>query len=302
MNSESFPKIHLSTFWQATLGDFELISLLIKISSMNFDFYQKIYSFQQKTEAVPPNEKVAGWAFQLICLMYPEKAACFSSSPEDIAQKFNQLQSDLVDLLNSTKACSDQDNLQKAKMFFDELPDLYRILNTDIEAILNGDPAAHSRFEVIRAYPGFHAIGAYRIANKLLTLNTPFLPRIITEQAHSATGIDIHPAARIGEYFFIDHGTGIVIGETCEIGNHVKLYQGVTLGALSVDKTMANTKRHPTVEDNVIIYSNATILGGDTVIGHNSVIGGNVWITKSIPPNTTVYHKPEIEVVEQIKI
>ena len=281
------------------LLEFDLISQLVKISSMNLDFYQKIYSIQQRTEAVPANDKIAGWASQLICLMYPERAACFSSSPEEIAQKFNQLQYELVELLNSTKACQDHDNIKKASQFFDALPEMYRVLNTDIEAILQGDPAAHTRFEVIRAYPGFQAISFYRIAHALLQLGTPLLPRIITEHAHSFTGIDIHPGAEIGEFFFIDHGTGIVIGETCAIGNHVKLYQGVTLGALSVHKSLANTKRHPTVQDNVIIYSNATILGGDTVIGHDSIVGGNVWITKSIPAYSTVYHKPEIEVVEQ---
>ncbi len=290
------------SYRRPALGEFELISLLIKISRMNFDFYQKIYSIQQKTETVPSNDKIAGWASQLICLMYPEKAACFSSSAEEIAQKFNQLQYDLVDLLSSTKACQDHDNLKNAASFFESLPELYRVLNTDIEAILNGDPAAHTRFEVIRAYPGFQAISFYRIAHSLLELGTPLLPRIITEYAHSVTGIDIHPGARIGEYFFIDHGTGIVIGETCTIGNHVKLYQGVTLGALSVHKSLANTKRHPTVEDNVIIYSNATILGGETVIGHNSIVGGNVWLTRSIPAFSTVYHKPDIEVVEQTNV
>ncbi|HET6766244.1 MAG TPA: serine O-acetyltransferase EpsC, partial [Chitinophagaceae bacterium] len=171
----------------------------------------------------------------------------------------------------------------------------------DIEALLAGDPAARTRFEIVRAYPGFYAISFYRIAHALIDLDIPLLPRIITEYAHSKTGIDIHPAAEIGEHFFIDHGTGIVIGETTIIGDHVKLYQGVTLGALSVDKALASVKRHPTVEDHVIIYSGATILGGDTVIGHNSIIGGNVWLTKSIPSCSTVYHRPDIEVVEQIK-
>jgi serine O-acetyltransferase len=175
------------------------------------------------------------------------------------------------------------------------------LLNNDIEATLEGDPAAKARSEVIRAYPGFYAICFYRIAHNLLKLDIELIPRIITEYAHSKTGIDIHPGAEIGEHFFIDHGTGIVIGETCIIGDHVKLYQGVTLGALSVDKSMAYVKRHPTVEDHVIIYSGATILGGETVIGNHSIIGGNVWLTKSIPPYSTVYHRPDIEVVEQIK-
>ena len=132
-----------------------------------------------------------------------------------------------------------------------------------------------------------------------MLLDIPLIPRILTEHAHSKTGIDIHPGAEVGEYLYIDHGTGIVIGETARIGNNVKFYQGVTLGALSVDKSMASVKRHPTVEDNVVIYSGATILGGETVIGHNSVIGGNVWLTKSVPPYSTVYHESKSKVVER---
>ena len=170
-----------------------------------------------------------------------------------------------------------------------------------MEAILNGDPAAKSEFEVIRAYPGFYALSFYRIAHLLLQLEVPLLPRILTEHAHAKTGIDIHPGAIIGEHCYMDHGTGIVIGETAVIGNDVKIYQGVTLGALSVDKSMAATKRHPTIENNVILYSNATVLGGDTVIGHNSIIGGNVWLTGSVPPGSLVYHNSEI-VIEQRKV
>ena len=164
--------------------------------------------------------------------------------------------------------------------------------------MLAGDPAAKDEFEVIRAYPGFYAIAMYRIAHQLLLLEVPLIPRILTEWAHARTGIDIHPGARIGEFLYIDHGTGTVIGETTVIGDHVKLYQGVTLGALSVEKYMADTKRHPTIEDRAIIYSGATILGGDTVIGHDCVIGGNVWLTRSVPPHSTVYHQPIIKVVE----
>ena len=189
-----------------------------------------------------------------------------------------------------------------AKAFFEQLPDLYLLLNTDIQAIFNGDPAARSEFEVIRTYPGFFAISFYRMAHGLYRHDVPLLPRILTEYAHSKTGIDIHPAAEIDEYFYIDHGTGIVIGESCIIGKHVKLYQGVTLGALSVAKNMAYSKRHPTVGDNVVIYAGATILGGETVIGHDSVIGGNVWLTKSVPPNSIVYHKPDITVFNKTKV
>lgn len=267
---------------------------------MNKEFYELIYKQQEGKESVPPNEQIANWVLDLICLLYPEKSDCKNSSANEVEAKFNKLKSELIILLDTTSNCNGS-NETKADKFFSNVPELYRVLNTDIEALLAGDPAARTKFEIIRAYPGFYAISFYRIAHALLDLEIPLLPRIITEYAHSKTGIDIHPAAEIGEYFFIDHGTGIVVGETTIIGDHVKLYQGVTLGALSVDKTMATVKRHPTVEDHVIIYSGATILGGQTIIGHNSIIGGNVWLTKSVPSNSTVYHRPDIEVVEQIK-
>lgn len=268
---------------------------------MEKEFYRHLYTQQQQTEAVPPNEKIAGWVLQLLCLLFPERADCFNHSADEVEAAFTKLQTQLTATLNATKACGHADNAAKAAIFFNELPGLYQSLNADIDAILDGDPAAHTRFEIIRAYPGFVAISFYRIAHALYNLDIPLLPRIITESAHSKTGIDIHPAAQIGQHFFIDHGTGIVIGETCIIGDHVKLYQGVTLGALSVDKTLQQVKRHPTVEDHVIIYSGATILGGETVIGTHSIIGGNVWLTKSIGPHSTVYHKAANEVVEKIK-
>ena len=268
---------------------------------MEKDFYKLIYQQQNGAETVPPNEEIATWVYDLICLLFPEKSDVNLSSPKEVEIRFADLKADLRNLLDATSGCVGDSNKEKANSFFSNLPELYRILNTDIEALLSGDPAARTRFEIIRAYPGFYAISFYRIAHALFDLNIPLLPRNITEYAHSKTGIDIHPAADIGEYFFIDHGTGIVIGETTIIGDHVKLYQGVTLGALSVDKSMASVKRHPTVEDHVIIYSGATILGGETIIGHNSIIGGNVWLTKSIPSCSTVYHRPDIEVVEQIK-
>lgn len=175
--------------------------------------------------------------------------------------------------------------------FFERLPDIQRMLQKDITAGFNGDPAAQSKEEIIFCYPGFYAISVYRMAHELYQQNVPLIPRIMTEHAHSKTGIDINSGASIGENFFIDHGTGIVIGETCVIGNNVKLYQGVTLGALSTrgGQQLAGVRRHPTVEDNVTIYAGATILGGDTVIGENSVIGGNCFITKPIPKNTKVF-------------
>src|SRR6202012_5115263 len=193
----------------------------------------------------------------------------------------------------------DERNGELAREFFEGLPELYRLLNTDIQATFDGDPAAKSEFMVIRAYPGFYAISFYRLAHSLYQLGIPLIPRILTEYAHSKTGIDIHPAATIGDYFHIDHGTGVVIGETCVIGSHVKIYQGVTLGALSVNKVQSHQKRHPTVEDHAVIYAGATILGGRTVIGHGSIIGGNVWLTKSVPPYSKVYHMHEVSLLKE---
>lgn len=184
--------------------------------------------------------------------------------------------------------------LSVADHFFAELPGIRSSLSQDLDAIMEFDPAAKSKNEVLLAYPGFFALSVYRVAHQLEQLEIPILPRLISEYAHSRTGIDIHPAATIGKRFFIDHGTGIVIGETAIIGNDVKIYQGVTLGALTVSKDKAREKRHPTIEDNVTLYANATILGGTTTIGRNAVIGGNVWVTSSIPPNSVVFHKSEM--------
>lgn len=178
--------------------------------------------------------------------------------------------------------------------FFNALPGVYETLQKDASFFLVNDPAALSKEEVLHAYPGFYAIAVYRVSNALWKLGIRVLPRIFTEYAHSKTGIDIHPGATIGPSFFIDHGTGVVIGETAVIGEKVKIYQGVTIGALNSARVKKDKRRHPTVEDNVILYSGATILGGDTVIGKDSVIGGNAWITFSVPPASLVYHKSEV--------
>ncbi|MBE6982617.1 MAG: serine acetyltransferase [Ruminococcaceae bacterium] len=174
--------------------------------------------------------------------------------------------------------------------FFAQIPQVRELVQTDLQAAYDGDPAATGMAEIIFAYPGLFAITVYRLAHILYTLKVPMLPRIMTEHAHSITGIDIHPGATIGKFFFIDHGTGIVIGETSVIGNNVKIYQGVTLGGLSTrgGQSLRGKRRHPTIEDNVTIYANAAILGGDTVIGADSVIGASAFITASIPPSTTV--------------
>ena len=185
--------------------------------------------------------------------------------------------------------------------FLERIPHLRETLATDVQASYDGDPACTSRDEVIFCYPGLEAITVYRVAHELRRLDVPFIPRMMTEWAHRQTGIDIHPGANIGNFFFIDHGTGVVIGETCEIGQHVKLYQGVTLGALSFatdgdgNLVRGGVKRHPTIQDRVVIYANATVLGGATIIGHDAVIGSSVWITRSVDPHTTVIlEKPKL--------
>lgn len=189
--------------------------------------------------------------------------------------------------------------------FMESIPKVRRMLSTDIVAAYNGDPAAKNIEEILLSYPYLVAITIQRLAHELFVLNVPLIPRIMTEYAHMKTGIDIHPGATIGEYFFIDHATGVVIGETCVIGNNVKLYQGVTLGAKSFElddngNPVKGVKRHPNIEDNVIIYAGATILGGDTTVGKGSIIGGNVWLTKSVPQNSRVYNNtPENLIIKE---
>ena len=180
--------------------------------------------------------------------------------------------------------------------YVEKLPEILRRLNLDAEATVQCDPASLSLEEVYMAYPGFYAIAIYRLAHELYIEGFPLVPRLMTECAHRQTGIDINPGAQIGDSFHIDHGTGVVIGETAIIKNYVKIYQGVTLGGLYVAKHLQKTKRHPTIENSVTIYANATILGGETVIGENSVIGGNAWLTASVPKNSTVFHTPQIKI------
>ena len=180
--------------------------------------------------------------------------------------------------------------------FLKQLPEIKKNIQLDATATEKNDPACKSLEEIYLAYPGFHAIAIYRLSHELFKLNLPVVSRMMSEYIHGITGIDIHPGATIGKSFFIDHGTGIVIGETSIIKNNVKIYQGVTLGGLSIKKSLAQTKRHPTIEDNVTIYANATILGGDIVIGANSIIGANVWITQSVPENSLVTYQSEIKI------
>lgn len=268
---------------------------------MNKEFINDLYNKHLNTEKIPSTSIVCKLITKLLLTLYPEQSKKHVQKKEELEAKIEGYRKELQGVLEiMEKHLHDTpENLSKA--FFNKLPEVYDHLNKDIEAIVNGDPAATNEYEVVRAYPGFYAIAFYRLAHALYQLEIPLLPRILTEFAHSKTGIDIHPGAEIEPYLFIDHGTGVVIGETAVIGKNVKLYQGVTLGALSVSKTMAKTKRHPTIEDNVVIYSGATILGGDTIVGHDSVVGGNVWLTSSIPPHSRVYHRPQIEVSKSNK-
>ncbi|MDO5979612.1 serine O-acetyltransferase EpsC [Flavivirga spongiicola] len=189
-----------------------------------------------------------------------------------------------------------EDGEEKWKSFNQNLSEIRKQLDLDAIAFENNDPASHSLEEIYLAYPGFYAISIHRLSHALYKLNVPILPRMMSEYIHGITGIDIHPGATIGESFYIDHGTGIVIGETSIIKNNVKIYQGVTLGGIQVSKDLAQVKRHPTINENVTIYANATILGGDIVIGANSIIGANVWITQSVPENSLVTYQTEIKI------
>ncbi|MDP2886298.1 MAG: serine O-acetyltransferase EpsC [Ignavibacteria bacterium] len=248
-------------------------------------------------ESAPPiKAKAQRFADEIMEFLFPHFSEKVYFTSEEIQAELVLLQRNLKHILNFVPHSPRQSIDKITRRFVERLPDIYDNLWLDAEAIDRGDPAAESVEEVVLAYPGFLAIAIYRIAHEFYLLKVPIFPRLLTEYAHQMTGIDIHPGAQIGTPVCIDHGTGIVIGETTVIGNNVKLYQGVTLGALSVDKKLADTKRHPTIEDNVIIYAQAVILGGETVIGHDSVIGGNAWITRSVPPYSYVYQESKVNV------
>ncbi len=255
---------------------------------------KKIHQAHQGSTDFPTPKTIHQFFEDLLGLLFPEFSAQTIREEEDVKSSLENLQAQLTTILSRNVHLHSGDGEQLSQAFFDRLETVFDWINQDVDAMFEGDPAARSRAEILRSYPGFYAISAYRIANLLHQLGVTLVPRMITEYAHSRTGIDIHPGARIGQHFCIDHGTGVVIGETTVIGNHVKIYQGVTLGALSVEKADADLKRHPTIEDHVIIYSGATILGGKTVIGKNSVIGGNVWLTKSVLPGSKVYYQTQM--------
>ncbi len=258
---------------------------------MDRDFINSLYIRQQACPNCPSPDAVVNWFNELLGTLFPDFAKQQFSSHKEFELHFEKLRLQLEQILSRNPLKSERESSEIAESFFEQLPLTHQKLEQDITALFEGDPAAKSRTEVIRTYPGFVAIAAHRIAHELDEMGVQLIPRMISEYAHGKTGIDIHPAATIGNFFCIDHGTGVVIGETTVIGDHVKIYQGVTLGALSVDKKDAKTKRHPTIGDNAVIYAGATILGGKTHIGHDSVVGGNVWLTRSIPPFSKVYYQ-----------
>ncbi len=238
---------------------------------------------------------------ELIDLLFPIEST-FTYHYEVADEKEERLHKSLKEILQPLSNRLNLSADEVVEQFFNQLPAIYNKLIADAEFFLKSDPAAEGIEEVIIAYPGFYAITVYRLAHELSKLSVPIVPRVITEYAHNKTGIDIHPGASIGSPFFIDHGTGVVVGQTTVIGDSVKLYQGVTLGALAVRKETQGAKRHPTIENNVLLYAGSCILGGETVIGHDSVIGGNVWLTSSVPPLSIVYHKSDIHIRDKSEL
>jgi len=244
--------------------------------------------------SLPSKRDVEAFVDEVLALLFPQHVEDVEATEDELRARLTLLRSDLSRLLCAVVPRERSQEL--SGRFTELLPGIDEHLRADAEAIVAGDPAAESLDEVVAAYPGFLAITIHRIAHGLHFLGVPILPRLLAEVAHARTGIDIHPGATIGRSFCIDHGTGIVIGETAVIGDDVKVYQGVTLGALSVSKSAAGTKRHPTIEDRVVLYANATVLGADATVGHDSVIGGNVWLTTSVPPRSFVYHSSQVRV------
>ncbi|GAA3951194.1 serine O-acetyltransferase [Hymenobacter algoricola] len=261
---------------------------------MQVAFIHALAQAHQQAAAPLPGPAFCQLADQVLQLLFPERATRPLSSPDAVEAELGQLQSKLTTLLHAVLPPAPAATV--AVTCLEGLPLLRESLLRDAAAIVAADPAAQGLAEVISTYPGFYAIAMHRLAHALGQLRVPRVPRLLSEYAHAQTGVDIHPGARIGPSFCIDHGTGIVIGETAVIGAHVQVFQGVTLGALSVAKHMANMKRHPTIEDHVVIYAGATILGGSTVVGSRSIIGGNVWLTESVPSHSRVYHRAQIHV------
>jgi len=258
------------------------------------DLTLKIFEAHKNCPKCPSTKVIHTFFEELLSLLFPEYANQPLGDLQQVRGKYELLKNELHGVLVNNPQLHGVDGSYIADRFFKGLSEVYTSIHDDVDAMYAGDPAARSKTEIIRSYPGFFAIAAYRIAHLLHEEGVSLIPRMITEIAHSRTGIDIHPGAKIGRRFCIDHGTGVVIGETTIIGHDVKVYQGVTLGALSVDKADADAKRHPTIEDQVVIYAGATILGGNTTIGARSVVGGNVWLTKSIPADSKIYYQSKM--------
>ncbi len=267
------------------------------IQSFPEELFQRM---QQYCKKVPSPDKTHKFVDGMFQLLYPLQCNGGIVTAQ-LRSEWYQLQSLFVDLLSPIAPTLKESPDKLSQLFFGKVPQIHAQLLEEADFFVQCDPAANCPEEVILCYPGFYAIAVYRLANELYRMRIPILPRAMSEYAHSRTGIDINPGATIGKYFYIDHGTGTVIGETTVIGNNVKIYQGVTLGAMYVEKSLQNTKRHPTIEDNVIIYAGSTILGGDTVVGYNTIVGGNVWLTESVAPNSVVYHKAEVVIRDQKK-
>ena len=267
-------------------------------SDMEYDEFAQTLKARRDDHSLGFQMKKETQAFvdNLLAVLFPHFCKEGFFTKEEIESRLVLLERDLKRLLIPIMKDTSLNLDEVAVKFMHTLPAIHDKLWLDADAITSGDPAAESVDEVILAYPGFTAIAFYRLAHEFYLLSVPIFPRLITEYAHQMTGIDIHPGAQIGSSFAIDHGTGIVIGESSIIGNNVKMYQGVTLGALSVDKKYAKSKRHPTIEDDVVIYAQAIILGGETTIGRHSVIGGNVWLTASVPPFSSVYQESKVTV------
>lgn len=246
------------------------------------------------TTSLPSQRDVASLVDEALALLLPRRHEGGARSIDEVVAGLARLRTEFERVVATVVAT--ERAVELTSRFLELLPGIRDHLLADAEAIAAGDPAAESIAEVVAAYPGFLALTVHRLANGLLKLGVPIVPRLLAEVAHARTGIDIHPGATIGRSMSIDHGTGVVIGETAVIGDEVKIYQGVTLGALSVTKSAAGAKRHPTIEDRVVLYANATVLGGDTTIGHDSVIGGNVWLTASVPPFAYVHNVSEVRV------
>ncbi|MGQ7946580.1 serine O-acetyltransferase EpsC [Flavobacterium sp. WC2509] len=257
-------------------------------------FYQEIAQQHQDLLILPKKKLIHQFIDELFSVLFSNTSKSFGDVTI-IEDKFAELERQFSELVLDF-APNNNKSQQQTKFFFDSLPSLYKQALKDAKTIFAKDPAAKSLEEVLYAYPGFFAIAIYRFSHQIWQQDLKLLARTISEYAHSKTSIEIHPGAQIGDGFAIDHGTGIVIGETAIIGDNVQIYQGVTLGALSVKKEEAFIKRHPTIENNVIIYANSTILGGQTTVGRDSIIGGNVWLTYTIPSNSVVYHKNEIKI------